>query len=357
MSRPDRLIDLLYKTSFSTKHSHFMANPDAWRAAIKAARRFVLDDAMSGFLGELGTRAFVRDNLSKAARIRAIEHLRMGARLPAETVWIEYNLRECQQRNNVLIGRANYDPTATPQTEGWLIQRHPQLPTAFIAHIVTHDRKVDHGDGHDTWVFPVALAWTADMDTVLPWRPVMSPGPTNGPSEVATGITGYVTERMAYVYSPLIKTPLPSLKMLNLLKEWAGVQRRMWALLATINDLPVLVKDVRASKGFVAKGAYRKFLDHKTVTLTVPTTLYRKTIRDALAIAHRRGGVVREHWRKDWRRPLSPLCDHVWSADAKHMFCTLCEGRKIWITEHVRGDTSVGFVTRDYNVTHEETAT
>jgi hypothetical protein len=63
---------------------------------------------------------------------------------------------------------------------------------------------------------------------------------------------------------------------------------------------------------------------------------------------------VREHWRKDWRRPLSPLCDHDWSADEKHMFCKLCEGRKIWITEHVRGDTSRGFVTRDYNVTHED---
>jgi hypothetical protein len=89
------------------------------------------------------------------------------------------------------------------------------------------------------------------------------------------------------------------------------------------------------------------------VTLTVPVKLYTKVIRNALTIAHRRGGPVREHWRRDWRRPLSALCDHDWGADETHMFCTLCKGRKIWIHEHVRGDTSRGFVTHDYAVTHE----
>jgi hypothetical protein len=141
--------------------------------------------------------------------------------------------------------------------------------------------------------------------------------------------------------------------MAELLQEWSGVQRRMWALLATINDLPVVVAEVKQSRGFLAKGQYRKFLDHRTITLTVPEKLYKKTIRDALANAHRRGGPVREHWRRDWRKPLSPLCDHEWGADEKHMFCTHCNGRKIWINEHVRGDTSRGFVTHDFTVTHD----
>jgi hypothetical protein len=109
-----------------------------------------------------------------------------------------------------------------------------------------------------------------------------------------------------------------------------------------------------ASWAFVAKGAYRKFLDHRTVTLTVPVTKYTKVIRSALALAHRRGGPVREHWRKDWRRPLSLLCEHEWGADDKHMFCNHCKGRKIWVSEHVRGDTARGFVSRDFKVTHAE---
>jgi hypothetical protein len=38
-------------------------------------------------------------------------------------------------------------------------------------------------------------------------------------------------------------------------------------LLATINDLPVSTNVVTPSKGFVAKGNYRRFLTHSVVTL------------------------------------------------------------------------------------------
>jgi hypothetical protein len=103
----------------------------------------------------------------------------------------------------------------------------------------------------------------------------------------------------------------------------------------------------------VARGAYRRFLDHRTITLTVPVIKYTKVIRSALALAHRRGGPVREHWRRDWRRPLSALCDHEWGADEGHIFCNLCRGRKIWVHEHTRGDTTRGFVSHDFKVTHE----
>jgi hypothetical protein len=346
------LADTLYRYSLSKRTVAGWTDNAKWHDALRRAKRFVLDDEMSTFLGELGTRAFVRDKVPGiVSRNKIIDRLRIGARLPSEVTWIEYNLRLCQTRSQELLGNP-CEPMEMPEREGWLLIRHPKLETAFRAHVVSHDPNVDHGDGFNTWTFPVAMAWTADEDTVLPWRSILFAEESMRPSELSTGLVGYKTDRAGYVYSDLIQTPNQPKLVANLLREWSGVQRRMWALLSTINDLPVELREVRPAKGFVARGAYRRFLDHRTVTLTVPVTKYTKVIRSALAIAHRRGGPVREHWRQDWRRPLSALCEHEWGADETHMFCNHCKGRKIWVHEHTRGDTTRGFTTHDFTVTH-----
>jgi hypothetical protein len=361
------LADTLYRWSFSKQRVAGWTDNALWHDALRRAKRFVLDDEMSTFLGELGTQAFVnrlgpepnKMELAQQRRMvvvrnRKVEALRMGARLPAEVTWIEYNLRNCQTRSMELLGLPT-KPLEMPKYEGWLLMRHPKLETAFSCAVVSHDPDVDHGDGFNIWTFPVGLAWTADMDTVLPWRGIPFSNEGRSPSEVSTGLSGYRSDRCGFVFHPLVQTPYNDNEVVaNLLAEWSGVQRRMWALLATINDLPVELRDVRAAKGFVARGAYRRFLDHRTITLTVPVIKYTKVIRSALALAHRRGGPVREHWRQDWRRPLSALCDHEWGADEGHMFCNLCKGRKIWVHEHTRGDTSRGFVSHDFTVTHDD---
>jgi hypothetical protein len=348
------LADTLYRLSFRNQPNWGWTTNSMWRDALRRAKKFVLDDEMSTFLGELGTQAFLRPNMSQKARFKTIEHLRMGARLPSEITWIEYNLRACQVRSNELMGTPIVDPLQMPEREGWLLVRHPGVETAFLAHVVSHDGQVDHGDGFDTWTFPVAMAWTADMDSVIPWRSIPFDTEKGAmPSEVSTGLMGYKTDRAGFVFSPMLVTPNAPKVVSNLMQEWSGVQRRMWALLSTINDIPVTATTVRQSKGFVAKGSYRKFMDHTTLTLTVPQKQYTKVIRKALAIAHRRGGSVREHWRLDWRRPLSVLCEHEWGADEKHMFCNLCKGRKIWVHEHTRGDVTRGYVTHDFTVTHD----
>jgi hypothetical protein len=33
------------------------------------------------------------------------------------------------------------------------------------------------------------------------------------------------------------------------------------------------------------------------------------------------------------------------------MICRKCGGHKLWISEHQRGDASLGFVTHDYDIT------
>ena len=110
-----------------------------------------------------------------------------------------------------------------------------------------------------------------------------------------------------------------------------GLMRRVWILLSTINDLPVtFAQPTRLTHGFKARAQYRRFLDHKVITLTVPTADYRKVARAVVAAAKRRAHLVRGHWRKDWRHP----------------------DLRIWIKEHMRGDMKLGLVTHDYKVVH-----
>jgi hypothetical protein len=67
-------------------------------------------------------------------------------------------------------------------------------------------------------------------------------------------------------------------------------------------------------------------------------------------LLRRRAHQVRGHWRDNWRRPLSKLCEHEFDAD---MVCTRCRGHKIWVSEHHRGDAGLGTVIHDYAVHHE----
>jgi len=123
--------------------------------------------------------------------------------------------------------------------------------------------------------------------------------------------------------------------------------RDLWILLATINDLPVTIEHIEPNKGYVARGSYKKFLAHSIVHLTVPETRWHKLVTKTAATLRRRAHQVRGHWRNDWHKPLSKLCEHEFDAQ---MICRRCHGHKIWIAEHQRGDASLGFVTHDYKL-------
>jgi hypothetical protein len=127
--------------------------------------------------------------------------------------------------------------------------------------------------------------------------------------------------------------------------------RGLWALLATINDLPVKIEYVTPSKGYVARGQYKKFLAHSVIHLNVPESRWQKLLRATAVKVRKRAHQVRGHWRDDWRQPLAKHCDHVYD---EHMRCKHCHGHKIWIAEHQRGDASLGFVTHDYEIHREK---
>ena len=115
-----------------------------------------------------------------------------------------------------------------------------------------------------------------------------------------------------------------------------GILRRAMLLLSVINDVPIGAKHVTQTRGFVAQGRYRRFLDHTIVTINLPKGRDpHKVARSIIAVARRRAHEVRGHWRRDWRH----------------------EGQRIWIREHQRGDASLGFVTHDYKVEHDTETT
>lgn len=330
---------------------------------IFAARRFTLGDDMSEFLGDLASAAF--QSKSMEGRLQAIEAMRMGARLPHPLTWVEYDLRKCMMstrkyggpvvRSPGFLGPSHADEM--PKHEGWLIEQHPKIETAFRANIYIHSDKWDE-QGFDTWWFPWQYCWVSD-DAVLPWRSAQLFGEHGKKvSEIIVGMIGY--------HSPHVGVDMPEWLMrhgmenpqtlqytADLLREWTGTVRRMWAFLATINDLPVKVTEVKPWKGYMAGRNYRKFLEHRTITLTVPTTRYRRLAQRVVAIARRKAHQVRGHWRKDWRNPFSPLCEHILVAHEEHIECSVCKGRRVWVTEHQRGDANLGFVTHDYKVEHK----
>jgi hypothetical protein len=322
---------------------------------IVRARKFILDKDMSAYLADISQSFWQRGGLRK--RNHALDNARRMARLPHHLTWIEFDYRAYLDRKKTKwgytlhpVGRAVYlKEIQWPNRLGWLVQQHPKLEIAFRA---TEVRSGVQAPDYQVWPSPLSHAWCSD-DTPLPWRSIFP-----GEDHAAAGIVnmeGYRSSQVAFVcsYSEQMTAdwltvmkgdddPRACRPMLDL--------RDLWGLLATINDLPVRVDHVEPSRGFFSRGVYKKFLQHSIVHLTVPETRWRALINKTATMLRRRAHQVRGHWRKDWRNPLSPLCEHEFDDD---MICQRCQGRKLWIGEHERGDASLGFVTHDYTVTKQ----
>lgn len=64
---------------------------------------------------------------------------------------------------------------------------------------------------------------------------------------------------------------------------------------------------------------------------------------------------VRGHFRTRARHD----CDHSWLTDeeyeGKRFVCQVCNGKRTWVASHQRGDAGIGFKTKEYVATYEET--
>jgi hypothetical protein len=354
------LIDEVYRASFRPKTNPGWKDNTKVRHALERARRFIVDEPMAGFMAELANESFIKAGNLNPLSLRIADSIRVQSRLPYDAIWIEYPLRSYQRRASEIRAVDPVPEDEQPLREGWLIQQHPGIETAYIMHMWTQSDQEDDG-GFRLWTFPFAFAWCAD-DSPLPWNDLeVLRGDTA--SSIIVGIAHYERRNVNLVRSPLITEPVTGNPAMTrhyetLLKEWAGVIRRVWSLLATINDIPKTVGEVRQTKGFLARGRIRKYLDHSTITLAIPGKKDTRVLaRELMAIAHRRRHPVRAHWRDDWRHPPASQCKHLWEVmddKADHIQCAACHGRQTYIHKHDRGDATLGWVSHSYNVTHED---
>ena len=367
------LIDTLYRASFRPEPIPGWRSNTDMRHALESARRFVVDERMAMFMAELANESFLKVGMKNQLSLRIADSLRVSARLPHESIWIEYPLRPYQHRAHELRGSAPPVDSELPAREGWLIQQHPKIETACIMHLFTRGDEVTASsptaDGFDVWTFPFAFGWCSD-DSPLPWRTTLRDVPWDAgrplffksPSSLLAGLSQYDRDNVNCVRSPLIADPSKDIGTAYynyLINEWLGVIRRVWSLLATLDHLPLTVGNVRQSKGFLARGRIRKYLNHHTITLHVPAKKDTRVIaRTAIADVHRRRHDVRAHWRNDWRNPPSKRCNpHLWEPvddSADLIRCELCHGRQIFIHKHERGTAARGLVIADYLIKHED---
>jgi hypothetical protein len=323
-----------------------------WLSAhIAQARKFVLDDSMSAFMADLGY-ASLNACKTEAKKHQLIEGIRKLSRLPHATTWIEFNKQEHRKRVKEAYHpeiEALFD--SVPDRSGWLLMQHPKLDTAFMAlHCTSHSwTQAGRADIPNTAQF--AQAWTCD-DSIPPWprdafyhrsHPAVridgsDTGKTASPAGILTGVLSYGTDCVSVITAPHL-TPEANMVWqnenrwgFNPLGEMAHDLRYLWSLLATINELPTSLVNIKPDKGYVSRGRYRRFCEHTVISLTVPVKRYQTVAKRAIAVARRRGHQVRGFWRKDHWHP----------------------GERIWVREHVRGDTSLGFVIHDYVVEHAD---
>lgn len=345
--KPELLIDWIYRGTFKKPR-----DPEL-RQRLIAARRCVLSDDMAAFLYTLMIEIYSGGKGGPHWRRRCCRRLddcRHFSRLPHRVTWVEYSLAAMLQRE-IETKAKHSDDVLSPYSSvndsdlthaksrrsrvGWLFRQHDKIETAFCADYFLGGIGVD---SEPRWSqAAMSVVWCTENDPLPLWdgelvEPstlMFPPGAESGlsQSEYVTGVKDYDRPNVAMMFHR--KRPGRDADLAQ------GRARMMWCFLSTFNKVPIVGQHtVVPSHGFVARGSYHRFLEHKIITINVPEKAgIRKVARDAISIIRRRAHQVRGHWRDDSR---------------------LQKGNKrLWIAEHQRGDASIGFVTHDYSVQHE----
>lgn len=374
--KPETAMDKLLRETFRPQ-SHslsgaFPANVDkaaaqkSLRTDLLGASRFVVDASMSAFMADLSTVPL--ESVAPVRRPDIFESLRRSARLPHPKTWIEVDARAFRVRLLALKGPGTdtsgmrfeeakdlYGKTLVgaddvPTHYGWLLQQHPKVDSAVML------QEFIFAPNLPPMALPHRHVWNTD-DTPLPWAS------DKYGAVLGHGLLGHYSEYMGVVYPD----PIPEHRQVriqggeedfiadSILVEFAGVTRYVLSFLATLNQAPITKTVVGPQGGFVARGKYRKYLEHTVVSLKLPARAKPHVLaRRLVAEARRRAHPVRGHWRLYQRGP-GALClpgGHLWGPGEKHAPCLQCSAWRTWILEHQRGNDRAGFVTHEYAVSH-----
>ena len=348
--------------------------------AMLPARKFVLDDTMCRYWADAEMALLTKGSFKK--RMRMLDLTRLQSRLPHGLTWIEHSPRPYRERSVQQHGFEIKQGMRTALRRGWLLEQHPSVDVAIRCTEYTAHDNMD--DLHCNYF---RFAWVCDDVTKMPWPRAEYPddwlearynhrttnvsktpfGFTNAhdlpddhrwtESELLAGITEFKTPQVALTVggTPEFLSVYRDYMHPRLLWKLRASCRALWMLLSMINDTPTSIEHVIPNKGFMARGhGYRKFLKHSVVRLSVPENKWRTLIAKTALMLRRRAHQVRGHWRKDWRHPPAFHCEHNWRVDDGALICSRCGGVSLWIAEHQRGDATLGFVTHDYEVVHDE---
>jgi len=374
--------------------------PNHYGKAIAEARKFVLDEAASAFLSDLSHASYAQ---SFARSVSSLEddagyekcerHLadiadktRQLSRLPHATTWVEYNGVAFRKRTREVYKDAGAfeamnkfldddmkkhvpgieNPSsddeedlakAAPQL-GWLLKSYDSPSGGIMFSLHAFANAFGANKVKIPVIMPFAYVWTTDNTIPAVPSTIRSMNEDVSDGFLATGIRGYDSPHVVLAGVPDIIDLFEKDTLNALVVEYMGELRYVWALLAAVNDIPVGVKHVVPSKGYFARGKYRKYSEHSVISILIPkgrdpTVVARKIV----AMSRKRAHLVRGFWRRNWRKPLAPMCDHVLQTGPDgDLVCRHCGGEKFWVDEHQRGDASLGFVLHDYKIQHEEPA-
>jgi hypothetical protein len=370
MSVENSIANQIIRESFrkDTRLRHFTnRNLLELRSAIQTARRFELDESMSAFLADLSCTPFRVAPERRGDTLKSILH---SAKLPFPKIWLEIDGRAFRRRMVELNDGDSFALTRNGPAE--LVDDSEVLPR--FAYLVEEDSKdsnlirITEFTGtipgniihKDTPPATFGLSWLYRTDDLS-----LPSNLTEG-NQIAHGITNFDCKQVGIEYtsrsteSDKVELVFPTgetIKVSPLAMEIGGGVRYVACLLATLADIPMTKADTTLSKGYLARGQYRKYLNHSVLKINLPAkTTPNKLAKKLIAITRRRRHEVRGYWRKRVGQNTTQLCvgPHIWSSESEthESHCTKCGLIRKWIAPHERGDATLGYVTHEYVLGH-----
>lgn len=354
------LLDVTLAFLYERRHDRALVLYDMF----KRAKKYVLDDKMSAFLADLALHGM--DDIQQRPDLGLIgtfskeylDSLRCQARLPFPAMWIEHNnieylkrVNEIKKNNDLIV-----DDNVIPRV-GILLYTSKYDDNVFCATIF--------GQRESSVIpLPFSIYWSVayplplfENDKKIVW--------TRQFNSDVVGCTGYRTDHVSVACAVEYGMDAHA----TLMREFAGTLRKLWALLATLTDVPTVHREVVMARGQMppSRRNYKQYLDHSVMTISIPRDEYKKVIQRAFKTVHSRhqGHEVSGHWRL-YQRGKEVLCRrnlHLWAYEGpppdqnakETLRCKRCPAWKTWIRyQDCRGDGTLGFLTHDYIITKNE---
>jgi hypothetical protein len=371
-------------------HDRVRAEQDMirYRAAMKRANRFILDDDLTRMVTEVSS---TTNSDTLARRVSS-------AILPYETTWIEFDLHvKVQKTLDLSLGPNRKPPPGVAPRMGILLQRDLDYPTAWAATIVTEIGLADEADPEfevidcvmaqpvvylfDSAKHPQFVAGYRHIDPKYLFGDIVSSGwgycePTDEQRELARKSPALaLAQGLRYTMPPNLND-YSALSISVPYQRWVhersnsfqesfgrtygttaiengGMLRWIVTVLAMLAEVPVRSSELQRASGSRLVGTLRRpYMDYHRLSIKLPKTrplAYIQRKLDKGDARHHRAHEVRSHWRT-YVEPHQVKCEHQWLVDDPNGYrlCEKCEAYSRLIKEHVRGDATLGWVRKEY---------